>query len=43
MKNGSSIITPFGKVLKNDKKYTLSSIFDFKEIKKMRRYMNVGL
>ena len=43
MAKSSAIITPFGKVLKNDNKKTLTSIYNNKEIKKMRRYLNTRI
>ena len=43
MAKSSAIITPFGKVTKNDNSKIISSIYDKKEIKKMRRYLNVGI
>lgn len=43
MAKSSSIISPFGEVIKNDAKKVLKGIFDPKEIKKMRRYLPVGI
>jgi len=43
MAKSSSIISPFGEMIKNDSKKVLSSLFDPKEIKKMRRYLPVGI
>ncbi|QOG12331.1 carbon-nitrogen hydrolase family protein [Arcobacter sp. FWKO B] len=40
---GSGIITPFGIENRDDKKERIIQSFDIKEIKKMRRYMDVGL
>ncbi len=43
MASSSGIITPFGEVLRDDKKEFISLLADLKEIKKMRRYMDIGL
>ncbi|MEA3289186.1 MAG: carbon-nitrogen hydrolase family protein, partial [Campylobacterota bacterium] len=43
MAKSSSIVTPFGNVTKNDDKKIILQDADIKEIKKMRRYMNVGI
>ncbi len=43
MAKSSAIITPFGDVTKNDTKNIISLNTDFKEIKKMRRYLNIGI
>jgi predicted amidohydrolase len=43
MAKSSAIITPFGDVIKNDSKKVIQSSFDPKEIKKMRRYLPVGI
>ena len=43
MAKSSSIISPFGDVIKNDSKKVISGIFDPKEIKKMRRYLPIGI
>jgi omega-amidase len=43
MAKSSSIISPFGSVIKNDAKKVIKGIFDPKEIKKMRRYLPVGI
>lgn len=43
MAKSSAIISPFGKVVKNDNKKVISSEYDNKEIKKMRRYLNIGI
>lgn len=40
---GSGIISPFGKENRDDTQEFLCSEFDPKEIKKMRKYMNIGL
>jgi len=39
MASSSSIITPNGKVVINDKKEVIEGVVDFREIKKMRRYI----
>jgi len=39
----SGIITPFGKEYRNEGEPILTMVFDKKEIKKMRRYMDVGI
>lgn len=39
MAKSSVIITPFGKVIKNDNKKLITSVYDNKEIKKMRKYL----
>jgi len=39
----SAIISPFGHVTLDDNKKVISSTYDAKEIKKMRRYINVGI
>ena len=39
MAKGSSIISPSGKVVINDAKETVEGVIDFREIKKMRRYI----
>jgi predicted amidohydrolase len=41
MAKSSAIISPFGEVTKNDSKKVISSDFDLKQIKKMRRYLPV--
>lgn len=43
MASSSAIITPFGKMIKDDRKKTLKLNADLREIKKMRRYLDVGL
>jgi predicted amidohydrolase len=43
MAKGSAIISPFGNVTINDDKKMINLITDLKEIKKMRRYMNIGI
>ena len=43
MAKSSSIISPFGDVIKNDSKKVISGIFDPKEIKKMRKYLPIGI
>ncbi len=43
MAKSSAIISPFGDVTTDDTKKDISSIYDRKEIKKMRRYINTGI
>ena len=43
MAKGSGIISPFGVEYRDDKKNKIIIDFDRKEIKKMRKYMNIGL
>ena len=43
MAKSSAIISPFGDVVKDDKKNMIQVKYDKKEIKKMRRYLNVGI
>jgi len=43
MAKASAIISPFGKVVKDDTKTIIQVEYDKKEIKKMRRYLNVGI
>jgi omega-amidase len=43
MAKSSAIISPFGHVTLDDNKKVISSIYDYKEIKKMRRYINIGI
>ena len=43
MAKSSAIISPFGKMIKNDNKKVISNQYDEKEIKKMRRYLNIGI
>jgi predicted amidohydrolase len=39
----SGIITPFGKVMRNGNALCLMSTYDKQEIRRMRRYLNVGI
>ncbi|MGB5867907.1 MAG: carbon-nitrogen hydrolase family protein [Arcobacteraceae bacterium] len=43
MAKSSAIISPFGKVTKDDEKKLISLEFDKKEIKTMRKYLNTGI
>ena len=43
MAKSSAIISPFGEVVKNNQKNMICVNYDKKEIKKMRRYLNVGI
>jgi len=43
MARGSSIITPLGAVNRNDESALIAQLFDAKEIKTMRRYIDIGL
>lgn len=43
MAKSSAIISPFGDVIKNDTKKSILYDANFKEIKKMRRYLNIGI
>ena len=43
MAKSSGIITPFGDQYRDDNQKVLEKIVDLKEIKKMRRYMQVGI
>ena len=43
MAKGSAIISPFGNVYKDDNKEILSQNVDLEEIKKVRKYINIGL
>lgn len=43
MASSSGIITPFGDVYRDDSSYIISKNVDLNEIKKMRRYLNIGL
>jgi len=43
MAKSSAIISPFGKVVKDNSKNKIQVKYDQKEIKKMRRYLNVGI
>lgn len=40
---GSAIISPFGVVIKNDKREVVSAEIDLDEVRKMRKYIKVGL
>ena len=40
---GSAIISPFGVVIKNDKREVVSAEVDLSEVRKMRKYIQVGL
>lgn len=40
---GSAIISPFGVVIKNDKREVVSAEVDLGEVRKMRKYIQVGL
>ncbi len=40
---GSAIISPFGAVTKNDKREVVSAEVDLSEVRKMRKYIKVGL
>lgn len=40
---GGGIITPFGNVYKSYEKEMIKASVDFREIKKMRKYINIGL
>lgn len=40
---GSAIISPFGAVIKNDKREVVSAEVDLSEVAKMRKYVQVGL
>jgi predicted amidohydrolase len=42
MASSSAIISPFGKVIINDKRSALCGDIDFREIKKMRRYLVIN-
>jgi len=42
MASSSAIISPFGKVIMNDKRSALCGDIDFREIKKMRRYLVIN-
>jgi predicted amidohydrolase len=41
MSNSSAIVTPFGKLIKNDNKNSLTKKFDKKELIKIRRYIDI--
>jgi predicted amidohydrolase len=43
MASSSAIITPFGKEFRDEKSEFITKVVDLKEIKKMRRYMDVGI
>jgi predicted amidohydrolase len=43
MAKSSAIISPFGKTISDDNQKIISSKFDKKEIKKMRRYLHTGI
>ena len=43
MARGSGIITPLGAVNRNDESALITQLFDAKEIKTMRRYIDIGL
>ena len=43
MARSSAIISPFGNVIMDDDKEVITAKIDLKEIKKMRRYMNIGI
>jgi predicted amidohydrolase len=43
MAKSSAVISPFGDVTMDDNAKLISKKFDLKEIKKMRRYLNVGI
>ena len=43
MAKGSAIISPFGDVTRDDNSNLIMHAFDFQEIKKMRRYLDIGL
>ena len=43
MAKGSAIISPFGNVIKDDFSEIIKTKFDFDEIKKTRKYIDIGL
>lgn len=43
MAKGSAIISPFGNVTKDDSKEIIEAEMDLEEIKKVRKYINIGL
>ncbi|WP_458700557.1 carbon-nitrogen hydrolase family protein [Sulfurospirillum sp. 1307] len=43
MASSSGIITPFGDIYRDDSSFIIKKNFDSREIKKMRRYVNIGL
>lgn len=43
MAKGSAIISPFGNLIKDDSKEIIKAVFDLSEIKKTRKYIDIGL
>ena len=43
MARGSGIITPWGEEIRDDKKELISHTLDKEEIKKVRKYIDIGL
>ena len=43
MAKGSAIVSPFGNVIKDDEKEIIISNIDLEEIKKVRKYIDIGL
>ncbi len=43
MASSSAIITPFGDVYRDDSAFIIKHEVDLNEIKKMRKYINIGL
>ena len=43
MASSSGIISPFGDVYRDDASFIVSHEVDLREIKKMRKYINIGL
>ncbi len=43
MARSSGIVTPFGEAYRNDQSSLITQTFDTREIKKMRRYLTIGL
>lgn len=43
MASSSAVITPFGDVYRDDSSYIINQNVDFNDIKKMRRYLNIGI
>lgn len=43
MAKGSAIISPFGNTVKDDSKEIIKTIFDLDEIKRTRKYIDIGL
>jgi predicted amidohydrolase len=43
MAKGSAVISPFGNVIKDDSSEIIKTKFDLDEIKKTRKYINIGL